>query len=1223
MENNLGYSRLKWAQRKGKGQILAYTIRTGQSFKTLGDHLRDNENVNSPDDWLNFSQSKQSRIIKKFNLNTQDILVYLIHLERNKPHPNLSYRNNPQYEFDLRTEERLLSEFEARWSVALVAERKKLEELNRAYQIFRENGDQWPEYTTPKIKSAIIEYNPTYNPPDGLQPQGLEIAEEIFRRAILSEQVPLLIYNHPSGTRTRVWVEGSVDVNKIIEKLDRGISDLYILQIYLWIRRTPKETLLNPGKNSVHRVYYSPQQNSISLDSHVTGLRDAIDQAFPFLNLGNGHESKIRAEFRIPHPRYGVHNFIFSECMLNVEPFPSIFYYEERAALLGDKRRPDGHYRASEDGTFNNARGGYINTASVSFSLANRVTTRKIQDEIHSMNGLHNEDIPVGTEYVSINITRANSRNVLEEFIWFFVRCYHIYQEMFQRIYRYYNFFIDNFDRYEELYASKRRIEENRSALVARAPAARNAVKDPYIVAMNSLDLVVTNLSRKVANNQGARPTPISEDEVKKYDKKPFYQNGIKYLRRVLQFPLYAKKGQKKIYLVCMNDETPHIGLRPNRSEGEIPYLPRCFVSAADVGPGTPMHKYIESIEGNGPPLTAEDIPKRGRGDQVMRTNVVLEEGSLGMLHSDITSFLASQDAYRQGVARNPDGNLAQAICDALDCKAPNTSKLRKNLLSYLTACAQEYTAMGMSYEDAADQLANGHLDEMLFFRAFEELYEVNLYFFDMPSGKLAIPPYSHYHSHFLRDYRYCIIIIRNHGAEIDALVHPHCELVRKNDKCLFGSTTNNRIHQLLCDSVETYTSDGLQLYRNLFSEADLVRGIGYPCVSQMLDVAGRAYAFTFKNPDNKTSFTLGCIPIQPEPVKIDYQVHPVSDEIRSKLGKITGYSINDDVLNGSWHGMCGFNWGIFAPCTPRQATSTQLKLHGPESMFVREQSIIRRHVLLVRQHHLIIAICDYILQVYIATVPIEKRDIAKFMASNFVTRIVDKADSATIYDLGRIPSTLPEGDTVHTVLLKLHEFAPTLIDNKGRIQLYSNEMAEGIVNYVEYYYANMRAVRFSLNEVNRYLTVSRNIPNYYDSSESYNPPNGHVFMDENQLLRWKSTPQLKMYTQIQIGATTPYVYTNRNQLWLVQPTNQSDKLVALNICRHWQDSHTNIGIVSANDVAADDADVHHIIYTLDSSHQLVFYREKHRTSLQPLEILVYQINDTRKVYTSLLPLSR
>lgn len=1218
MEEIQGFKHLKWAQERN--EILPYTKATVDGFITLQDYLRDSFQVSSPLNWIELNDKSKKKILLDWLLTQQDVLIYLIF--RQPKDADTSYRNSPLFGYNLNLETRLVNSFHAQWDSVYETETEKLKDFQNASAAVYDDDIEPVQHTYPVIKSVIRSYSPTVNV-EGFTDGSSENSEIIFEKAILNQNMPILIYNHPKGSRIRVWIDEDFDSDKILKKLDVGVQDAYILQIILWIPRNARETLQNPGKNSIHRIYYSPYRNLISIDESIPGLLDTLQRSFPFFEFHEGAVSKLRAEFRLFGLQNGLHRLVFAECVLNLFPIRQFFYNEERANLFGERQHPYTHYRSINDGTYSRSGGVYINTASVSFSMSNR---KALRTEAYKLYNDETYEFQEGEPYVLINITRANDDEVMHEFVRIFTRCYAIYQKNFERIYRYLRYFIPKIQQYEELHREKRKIEENRNRLIARAGVVKRASKNSYLQALSTLGMNIGKASRKVSADQDGRPEVIDAKDVAKYDGKSFRFQGKKFIRRVLKFPLYPKKDDKVIHLVCMDESKPFLGLRVNKSDGEYPFIPRCYAQANRAGPGSLIDNYYRSLEGNASSIF-DQIDTRRRGKTgIALTNVVLDPEGVGMLHANIINVMNAENVLRFGVARSSHGNIGNAICRALDQKRITTNKLREKLLPYLNACIQEIYAKDLTLDDAKIQLQTGYIDELLFYRACEEYFQVNLVFFNMPAGELAIPPYIHYHSRFARTYRKTICIVRNFGAEIDALLHPHCELVAVGDKLNYGRKFSHRIHRLIQDSVTTYTADvkntdtlgsSNEIYCNLFTTIDIVRMIPYPAVSQMIDTEGKAYAFTFELKKN-SFFTISCLPVQPEPLPINQRIYPVENRILRKLGKVSGYSIEDGEVHGVWCEVCNFPWAIYTPVNKYTAGENELRLPNHTSPFFRKSSIVQRQISIYRQHKIIKNIVEYLIQVMLATNP--NAEINDFIRDVLLldTKIA-KEDSERIYDLTTIGAYLPQGKTYHEILLSLHTIVPTLVNSDGKLRIYNEAMAQGLIDYVYFYHHNMRSLSFSLSEDPYRIQVNRLIPNFYESNEDYHMPNGYVFMDQNQFSRWNQMPQLKVTQKIILDTNIPHIYeTGDGKLYLVQPTESDRKNQALFICQQWQQQHTNPGSGFESDPRIA---IHYYLYTLDSAHQLVFYREKNNDDTPPCEILTYEVNGSRRVYAALLPL--
>lgn len=182
-----------------------------------------------------------------------------------------------------------------------------------------------------------------------------------------------------------------------------------------------------------------------------------------------------------------------------------------------------------------------------------------------------------------------------------------------------------------------------------------------------------------------------------------------------------------------------------------------------------------------------------------------------------------------------------------------------------------------------------------LFYRAFEEFFNINVYVFSPPRPKsseseigfMNIPRYKIFHTRTYRPKRKTVLLFLTWGSESNSMKHPHCELIVEElapnvYNMVFPVEMTQLVHNTLLMTTKTLTwpesdfnliSDpktrdqhDIGVHENLYGKINYLNIIPYRAVSQLLDSNGKLRALTFViNEEEEEMFTIGIFPSQPE----------------------------------------------------------------------------------------------------------------------------------------------------------------------------------------------------------------------------------------------------------------------------------------------------------------------------------------------------------------------
>lgn len=258
----------------------------------------------------------------------------------------------------------------------------------------------------------------------------------------------------------------------------------------------------------------------------------------------------------------------------------------------------------------------------------------------------------------------------------------------------------------------------------------------------------------------------------------------------------------------------------------------------------------------------------------------------------------------------------------------------RKKLrFSYETVAQELY---GYTPEQAEEAFRTGHLDAQLFYRIFEELYDVNIFVFSNKATKvtatsrvgrvpqLEIPRYSVFHCRERRLNRPTVILLRNYGPLVLSGLRnsPHYELVQEAGEFFFGDKVTKTCYDLL-ESVHNVAvwmpspSGEIKAYRGLSFQHSFALRFRRFAVSQIIDTAGYLRVINFKYENIYMSvFVLPAQPLEGVPNITEYTRcdGKLALTAFAKLGKPTSVAVTKNKVSGFWFSYKGVPEGLFVP---------------------------------------------------------------------------------------------------------------------------------------------------------------------------------------------------------------------------------------------------------------------------------------------------------------------
>ncbi len=177
----------------------------------------------------------------------------------------------------------------------------------------------------------------------------------------------------------------------------------------------PDQVITRPTREGYTKAIYDLDTGTMTFKTRISEknprakelLIERINEAFPNLILGDITETRISGEFDI-FLGDELQDYVLLHEILNNPTFTSYLYVDERQKAYPEKKRVTIHYRSIiGEAAEETARGGTTQApASVSAVLGQRYIT---DDQA-------TPELPAGTPYLRVNITRGASRDVAEQF---------------------------------------------------------------------------------------------------------------------------------------------------------------------------------------------------------------------------------------------------------------------------------------------------------------------------------------------------------------------------------------------------------------------------------------------------------------------------------------------------------------------------------------------------------------------------------------------------------------------------------------------------------------------------------------------------------------------------------------------------------------------------------------------------------------------------------------
>ena len=1095
-------------------------------------------------------------------------------------------------------------------------------------------------YSQPTYAVPFIQYNEQLSA-DIDTSINLDSVDDVTLRGGINE--PRIYYRQLFKLFTGTTFETAPNYNTVVQTT---IQNNRPNTLYMTVWSGPSDSnniqirsgdILRATKESYMRAVYDLNTNELIVRTPVVEgqnenvVVNRISETIPIIP-GPISETRVGGSFTI----YGVDiiDTTLLDMILN-EPLMNFYLYvEESIKPYSRKKRFNIRFKSiTSTQSASNRDSELVNPSSVSATLTGHITEEIQVVDVVSENGtLTKVQVPTGTPYINVNITRASSREVAQQFAEILNRLLQFYLRNRAEVEDVYLQFFPNIQ-----FQPKQTSRE--PALSRRTRGGRKLEPRSRSALLKSLvpDLFVSGYARSCQKRY--QPIIISSDQVNEWENTTFIDNGVEKRRQVLRYPPDTPEEQQFIF-VCPDDIAPYPGVKlndlPNRDI--YPYIPCCFLR--DQMNPNENSLYNEFYRGIDRPTRT-----RARTGHKIRTDKILKPSKLGLLSNAIrdllSRYLPTANFYRLGIPHTVN-SLLHCVAFAVDDPSYLESetedereayiiRLRDYMASSIYPSLLKQELFDLSESEITSSLFNPDvfLDPSLHYRAVEELFNINIYTFNPPSiegdpGTLEIPRFRIFHSQPDRP-RQCVIILKhlveNIPGQDSALSYPHCELIVDSDPStntmtkLFTPDMSTLLHQTfigmlgtLSWNIETTSQNELNLVarQNLYSLVDYYSLIGRTAISQFIDGYGKLRALLFQS--NDQTITMVVPPSQPENLpSVTEPSRPSSDAIISVFGDPIAITKNPDgLVNGLWYSILDLPHGLYFPIQPTSDFSNLPE--GPvDPIFSSGINQVSRLQKLRRDLNIILQLVLWLFILFNG--PLDTFVDTYFLIGD------SQGDSSLIYDFSSISRYLPSVQTPSEAIAIMSQIVPTLFVN-DKIYLYSQKFSDGIRHFLFLYQKTHRGLP---------RRVPTRITRLFQSvSDFISQPHVAIFLSEDDMRSWLTTFRdanlgtIRVRDRLDLSfalLTDPYIYKSPdNKIYQIQNVLTGDILRALNVSLNWSLNKINTGY---NSTPVSSSDLPYIVYGISTASTPVLIQNNSGDSEQFLILLSYGSNQ----YAAMLPL--
>jgi hypothetical protein len=667
--------------------------------------------------------------------------------------------------------------------------------------------------TPPVISAAILYFTPAWSNGDRIDARD---GMDIFSEMVSSAEIPFIQYNNGKG-ESFIWLyQGSPSVGDApdfdLVTQSSTQTNVIILTISS-LAKIEKGTILS--KDSYVKVIYNLETGNLvvpspTADEGIARMRQRITSAFPMLSLNEGKETRIKGYFEVE--KVVIDDTILHYLLLNHPLYNAYLSVDESDHSRAEKSRINIHYRppdreVSEYGT----------PSVVTVTLG---PMDEEDDLFPEIGGKGFFDPATPTTNLRINVVKAESTEILDQFIRIFSRLLSLYKQLAPAV--------------NEQYAN----------YIHRNPITTQPISTPGVVTAGSLTTPTVEGGKAFTHNKSKnknlvnrfpdiftkgyarecqckhQPIIIKPDEIADWENKMFVNpsgglgDTLLQKREVVTFP--SPTREPLFYFVCPQNKYPYpnikgisfVGKSAGKSmdkSGAEKLLPCCTATPNDIG--MKINAYYQAR--SDPSILASLNKSTVKNDyRIITTKYVApgREANLPRVFIDLLSGTTEnrvKDFVRVGVPVGAN-SLIHCVMVAIqdpyylslptnEAKEAHVSAFRKHDLSKSIPQIVQQELFDWSIEEIQTRISDTKLffDPYLFYRILEVRLGVNIFVFNMGSvfnpikgindteteASMEIPRCKISHIRPYRN-RKSIIILKHYNKDSGITEYPHCELI-------------------------------------------------------------------------------------------------------------------------------------------------------------------------------------------------------------------------------------------------------------------------------------------------------------------------------------------------------------------------------------------------------------------------------------------------------------
>lgn len=1122
------------------------------------------------------------------------------------------------------------------YNTLLDRDREALERIETIHATLEERE---PLRVSPiKVDGVTVSVSPTIG--DTGNPVVPDDGIDIFNDSVPSTEIPYIQYNtdeNPvdSVIRNKYYKiyrgetsELTPNYNKIIPSPIK-VNKKNMIYLTVW---TDEDDVRKANKDSYSQSQYDLETNRLLITSPITETQnedvviDRVASALPTINLGRRNEVKILGEFYIYD--FEISDYSLYDMILNNDLLNTYLYVDEINKSYASKKRLGIRYKSLlgdvEEGDTSTGEGYITNFSSVNIKLKQFRAPETNSFLEMTPTGPVKITLPAGTPYVQVRISRADSRDVANQFVEVFRRLMSIYKQNRTSLDDFYRLFIPSLIQgpAPEIVATPLPATVQPGLVTPTTPVPTTCRVGPGAPARKTgetkidrlkelaPDLFVNGYARKCQCH--LQPIIIGPDEVETWKARTFVDPNNQLVdRQIMEFP----RDNVRFLFVCPDDKNPYPGVKANKdlsNKDLYPYIPCCFrKNQMDPTTKSKYNQYYRGIK--------KETPAQAKTGHKIRGNRILEMNRVGSFPKHIEDLIRRYseevvDIVRMGVPRSVN-SLIHCVLMALDVpdymrlataeeKEEYTIRVRQHILGAIQMAIFKQELYDFTGEEIQEQIADptNFFDPQLYYRSLEELFNINIYTFvpasakeEETGGHLEIPRHKVFHSRPQRAQRPTVVIYKHLGATSDALDYPQCELIVDYDEenrtaiKVFGLDMTELLHSTLLATMKTITwsiqsppesesPNDLVARANIYSLVDFYFLTGRRAKSQILDDYGKMRGLIF--PTVYGDMTMSFPSSQPEnlPIATDPVIVSVENAVEV-FGEPAGITITpDQMVNGLWYTVMDIMFGVYVPIQPTKRFFEKV-VGPPNPISTSGVNAVNRTRNLYRTLDFILQLVRWLFVIAQVTATIQPNGTRipvlpeEFASQYFAVDTDPPFESATYYQLQDIPRKLPVVNSVEAGINIMSPLAPTLFRDQ-RIIMYNQNFSDKIIGKLQEFYllaSPLPITPIAPDAVGADWKIPTELEGIYsDASDFRQQPSVAIFVGERDLATWLASINRPSYSSILIKdkldisyglLDEPYIYLSPDgKIYLIQNVQGGSFVRAITVAYLWLTNKINMG---------------------------------------------------------------